>query len=194
LALYGVHVGTDDGQRVFVRRHTPQVNARSKHLFGSAIGNTLTRIDYPLIELDDNFDLVISPSGVVALNQKVFEDTFKYSEVLQQRIPGWVQDIASVFPMQEGVAEFLTTRGRSDSRIRRRLYAVNQRGHLKSVTMDALCQNIKELGLEGKFIKNDKLFVTSEHIFDFMALLNEDFFTGGLTKDRFRSDRKSLQQ
>jgi len=137
IRLYAVLVGVGDGRRAFVKKRSPQVNVKPGWML-TTLGDVLMRLDTPVLTLDESFDLIASPQGVVALQQKVFEDLFKDAQVLQERVPVWVQDVMGHIPMGNNLAERLTAKCQRDSRFRRRLYAMRERGHLAHLTLHDL--------------------------------------------------------
>ena len=191
LALYAVVIGEGSDQRAFVKKVIRQVVAKPGRFF-TALGDTLRRLETGVLELNESFDLIVSPGGVIAADQDVFEGLFKDAQVLQERIPDWAQSIAEHLPLQDGVVERLVVRSQRDSRLRRRLRAIHERGHLHAVPLEVLRQYIADTGLEADISFHDgKLDLPDDQFFHLMYLLNEDFFNGGLTNEKFRSDRKS---
>lgn len=88
----------------------------------------------------------------------------------------------------------LAEKARSNRRLRRRLRAIHERGHLQDVDIEAVRNHIREVGLdEAQLISGDELVVDEADPMTLLYLLNEDFFTGGLTTAGFRSERKSPQ-
>jgi hypothetical protein len=63
------------------------------------LGNTLTDADKPVFTLDPSFDLIVTPGGVIALEQGVFELLFKETDAVLEAIPGWVETIAAHLPL-----------------------------------------------------------------------------------------------
>lgn len=191
LALYAVVTGVGTDRRAAVRKRNPQVNAKSGR-FWTSYDDTLKHIERPLLALDDEFDLLMSAQGVLTADQKAFESLFKDIPALQERIPEWTREIAASLPFGDGIAELLTARCRTDSRFRRRVSAIYARGHLRKTDIDSLRHYLRLIKVdEHNFIKDGKINVANEHLFELMYVLNEDYFVGELSKDKFRSERKA---
>jgi hypothetical protein len=194
LYLYAVVVPGPDGPEApvaFVRRANPQAAARSGRIL-ALLGDALQRVDRPAFWLDEAFDLVISEDGIVALDQRLFEVLFKETPALQQKIPEWVDEIDRHLPIAGDGAQQLAERCETDGRLRRRLRAIAERGHLAQVTIEQIREHLREVDLdEDDFIEGDELKVDESNPFQLVYMLNEDFFRGGLTETDFRSDRKS---
>lgn len=195
LLLYAVTFLRGDGQRVaFVRKTNPRPSARPGRLF-ALLGNTLANVDKPVFTLEPMFDLVVTVDGLVAARQSVFELLFKETDAVLAAVPGWVEAIASRLPLAGQGAEVLAEMAQRSTRVRRRLQAIHERGHLAQVTIGRIRQHIRVLGLdEAEFIQNDQLVVDDTDPLTLLHLLNEDLFVGGLTDQPFRSERKSPRQ
>jgi hypothetical protein len=191
LLLYAVNVDTDQGPVAFVRKKNPHPVARPGRIY-ALLGNALAQIDRPVFTLDPEFDLVISERGVTALDQNAFELLFRETDAVLARIPDWVESIADHMPLADDGANVLAEKARSNSRLRRRLRAIHERGHLQDVDIETVRSHIREVGLnEEQLISGDELVVDEADPMTLLYLLNEDFFTGGLTTSAFRSERKA---
>jgi antitoxin component HigA of HigAB toxin-antitoxin module len=158
------------------------------------LGTSLKKVEKPVFALDPYFDLVITERGIIATNQRFFETLFKESEAILENVPAWVESITDHLPIAGDGAAALAEKCRSDSRLRRRLRAVADRGHLQNVTLDQIRAHLEQLELpEDCFIVEDELVFDDADPFTLMALLNEDLFSGGLTGTGFRSERKSTR-
>jgi hypothetical protein len=189
--LYAATLQTADGPVAFVRKTNPRQAARPGRIH-ALLGNTLSRVRRAVFTLDDFFDLIVSEQGVLALDQRTFELLFRETPELQARIPEWISAINQHLPFTGNGGQLLAARATTDGRLRRRLRAIAERGHLESVTIDRIRRHLREAGLpEEDFIEKDKLVVDESDPFRLVYMLNEDFFSGGLTDVAFRSDRKS---
>lgn len=193
LLLYAVNFVTDQGPVAFVRKRNPQAVARAGRMY-ALLGNALTSIEQPVFSFEPGFDLVVSEHGVIATDLNVFELLFRETDTVLARVPEWVESIADHLPLAGNGAQVLAEKALSSSRLRRRLRAIHERGHLVDVGIDAVRQHIRDLGLpENQLINGDELLVDEADPMMLLYLLNEDFFTGGLTASAFRSERKAAR-
>jgi hypothetical protein len=193
LLLYAVNVHTEQGPLAFVRKKNPHPVARPGRIY-ALLGNALAQVDRPVFTLDPEFDLVVSERGVIALDQNSFELLFHETDAVLARIPDWVGGIADHMPLAGDGAEVLAEKARSNSRLRRRLRAIHERGHLQDVDIEAVRNHMREVGLdEDQLISDGQLVVNEADPMTLLYLLNEDFFAGGLTTTGFRSERKSAR-
>lgn len=191
LLFYAVVSGTGRDFRAFVRKTNPRKVARSGRLSAALGADGLTVIADPLFQLDDHFDLVLTPMGIVALNQQVFEALFRV--LPEEAVPEWINDVAAALPLADGADEALRAACVRNSRLRRKLQSIVERGHLASVTTEGIRRHLKTLGLAEEDYLDDKgkLTFDSARPREMLDLLNEDLFCGGLSGERFRIDRKS---
>src|SRR5262249_50287196 len=135
LLLYAVSAQTGQGPVAFVRKRNPQAVARPGRMY-ALLGNALTAIEHPVFALESGFDLLVGQHGVIATDVNVFELLFRETDAVLARIPDWVAGIAQRLPLAGNGAEVLAEKARSSSRLRRRLRAIDERGHLRDVDVD----------------------------------------------------------
>jgi hypothetical protein len=70
----------------FVRKANRRTGVKAGILL-AALGNSLTRLEEPVLTLEDHFDLIVSERGVISLHQGRFEQLFRETPALQTRIP-----------------------------------------------------------------------------------------------------------
>jgi hypothetical protein len=191
LLLYALNAEAEQGPVAFVRKKNPHPVARPGRIV-ALLGNALAQVDRPVFTLDPEFDMVVSRRGVIALNQNAFELLFRETDAVLANIPDWVGGIAQHLPLAGNGAEVLAEKARANSRLRRRLRAIHDRGHLRDVDIEMVRRHVREVGLsEDDLIAGDQLLVDETDPMTLLYLLNEDFFTGGLTTAGFRSERKA---
>jgi hypothetical protein len=190
--LFYAATGTNGGTRIaFLRKANPRRAARPGRMF-ALLGDTLTESREPVFTLDPSFDMIATPNGVVTTSQSTFELLFKDTEAVVAAVPEWIQNIASHLPLAGDGAARLAEKAASSSRLRRKLQAIQERGHLAQVTVENVRAHLDDLGLDAAdFIRDDALVVDAADPSTLLHLLNEDLFKGGLTQAPFQSDRKS---
>jgi len=191
LTLYAVITGVEEQQKAFIRKTNPRYTVKAGRLL-TAFTSTLTRIEEPILEIDDHFDVVISPQGSLTSNKKMFESLFRDIPALQERIPEWSQEIANFLPVAAGFTDRLTQRCVANSQIRQRLSAVYMRGHLRGLTIDRLSEYLNAMDMEeSRFIKNGQIDMADGEMKEFLYILNEDYFIGGFSGSKYRSHGKA---
>lgn len=158
ITFYAVVVGNRPANRIaYVRKTNPlKVAKPGWGLF--EFGDTLTTIANPVFVVEDRFDLILRPDAIDILAPKVFENLFYELTGVDARVRRWVRNIGRHLPMSAGTVDLLTTACRSKPRLRRRLHAIQERGHLGNVTMLQFRRELRRLGYEPlRFIETDKL-------------------------------------
>jgi hypothetical protein len=155
-------------------------------------GDTLTTIANPVFVVEDRFDLILRPDSIDVLAPKVFENLFYEMTGVDARVRGWVRNVARYLPMGDGVMNLLATACRARPRLRRRLHAIDERGHLEHVTMQQFRREVRRLGYDAtRFIRNGEIVAAEGDYGVLLQILNEDLFRGGLTDEEFAAERKT---
>jgi hypothetical protein len=191
LVLYAFTFRSAGNPIAFVRKTNPRKSASAGRLF-ALLGNALTDADKPVFTLDPNFDLIVSPAGVIAVDQRIFELLFKETDAVLAAIPDWVAAIAEHLPLAGDGAALLEEKALKSTRLRQQLRSIYERGHLADVSIERVRAHIATLDFEeDDYISGDELVVDEADPRALLDLLNEDLFVGGLTDVGFRSERKS---
>ncbi len=190
--FYATLIGRDPGSRLaFVSKSNPAKVVRQGR-FLTPKRDVLTRIEDDVFLFEDRVDMIVSPDRVVAFNQPAFEQWFRDTPALQGRVKDWIGGIAEHLPLEGDGAERLAERCRTNSRLRRVLFSIQARGHLKDVSIARIRQYARRQGLDASgLIRNGSLVFDDADPTTLLKLLNEDLFRGGLTDEPFVVDRKS---
>ena len=197
LLFYAIVVGSQpatgaaDERRIFLRKTNPRLGAERK-VVTILTGDELTRITQPLFTFDRKVDMVLVPGeGVLALAEFPFDMLFRDTPELLAKTPALARRLASHLPMAPGSEDVLVTAATKYARVRRRVLASAERGHLVDVTAAKLRSEFKRQQLDpGDFLRNGRLMLTEENILEAVRVLNEDLLTGGLSGQRFEIERK----
>lgn len=192
LTFYAVVVGNRPANRTaYVRKTNPMKVAKPGWgLF--EFGDTLTTIANPVFVVEDRFDLILRSDAIDIMAPKVFEALFYELTGVDARVRTWVRNIGRHLPMSAGTVELLTTACRSKPRLRRRLHAIQERGHLLHVTMQQFRGEVRRLGYQpARFIRNGVISADEADYGVLLQILNEDLFRGGLTDEEFAAERKT---
>lgn len=191
--LYAFVVGDDPSDRaVFIRRSNPRRGLGSGRIF-TTLGETLVRVDEPIFGFDDEVDLVVAGDQMAIFSTASFRAIFRDNEQLRAQVPAWIEEIASHVPIAGDGALLLAEASNRDSRVRRRLETIRDRGHLATLDKKKLRDSLKRHGLDaGLLSKNGELVIDEKtDVFRLFQVLNEDRYFGDLSGDPFRADRKS---
>jgi hypothetical protein len=151
--------GAQDERLLFVRKSDPRYNVSRRVI--ALWDNTLKAVDEPLLSFDRNVDLVLAPRlGIAAINGNAFELLFRETPELLARTPEFAGRIADNVPMTSAARLSLEQAAVKYARVRRRLIAIVERGHLKGVTTRALRAELvrQELDPSKYLLKNELTF------------------------------------
>ena len=194
LLFYAIVFGDTPEERVgFIRNTNPMYVAKRGGLLTTLRG-ALTTVDEPIFGFDNRVDVVVLPEGLLVFKQPAFERLFRDLPALVAKVPEWLAAVAAHLPIAPEAIEELDARARSDSRLRRRLLAIHERGHLQHVTIAQIRREAKTQGIDpSQVIRDGQLVLDELDAASLLRLLNEDLMTGGLSGARFSVDRKTLR-
>jgi hypothetical protein len=191
LALYALLIGNDpDSRAIFVRKGNP-VSLASKGVV-AVFDDTLTRVTQPILAFDSTFDVILLGSSVWILNQKNFEGLFKESEAVLARTSEWVDQLSQVLPIADDGREWLATRLRQNSVMRRKVHSILRSHYLRKLTPDILQARMATHGLIPEdLMKDGSLIFNKDTEKDLLLFLNEDLWTGDFSGDQYAAARKA---
>jgi hypothetical protein len=191
LALYALLIGNDPGSRViFVRKGNP-VSLAAKGVV-AIFDDTLTRVTRPILAFDASFDVILLGSSVWILDQKNFEGLFKDSEAVLARTSEWVDQLSQVLPIADDGRDWLASRLRQNSVMRRKVQSILRSRYLPSLTPDILRTRMTAHGLKPEdLMKDGSLIFNDSTEKDLLLFLNEDLWTGDFSGDQYAAARKA---
>jgi hypothetical protein len=192
LALYALLIGNDPASRViFVRKANP-VSLASKSVVAMLFDDTLTRVTEPILAFDAAFDAVLFKSNVWILQQKNFESLFKESEAVLARTSQWADELSHVVAMTDDGREWLATRLRQNSVIRRKVQSILRSPYVSKINAEELRTTMHVHGLDpAGLMKDDSLIFNKDTERDVLLLLNEDLWAGDFSGNQYAAARKS---
>lgn len=192
LTFYAVVVGNRPERRTaYIRKTNPMKVAKPGWgLF--EFGETLTTIANPIFVVENRFDLILRPDRIEIIRPTVFEALFYELTGVDTKIRGWVRTIARTLPMSDETLSRLSEACRNKPRLRRRLQAIEERGHLAEIGIEEFRRELRRLGYQpSRFISGGRI-TAQEHDYPvLLQILNEDIFRGGLTDEEFAAERKT---
>lgn len=193
LELYVVTVGSDEsGRAAFVRRANPRRGLRAGRMLTS-FRDVLTRIEDPVFAFDNMVDLVFFDDEVHVLSQVAFSMLFRNQDALRAQIPRWVNAVVESIPFEQQTKQMVIDKALRDTRLARRLETIASRGHLAGISMDHLRAKMQDVGLDpdAMISSNGEILVSEQGIPHLLYFLNEDLFSGVITNQGFRADKKA---
>jgi hypothetical protein len=191
IALYGLLIEDDPGSRtIFIRRGSP-VKLATKSLI-AIFDQTLTRVTDPILAFDQKYDVVLKQDGVWILDQRNFEGLFKESEAVLAKTAKWVEDLGKSLPIDEESKNWLRTRLRQNSVMRRKVQSILRSPYLSKLSVDLMRRRMLEHGLDpDELIKDESLVFNKGTEASMLLFLNEDLWTGDFSGERYAAARKA---
>lgn len=178
------------GRVAMIRKTNPVKRASNGKLWALA-GSELKSFGEDPWQLHPEFDVVLSDSGCYALTTTAFEQLFTGSEQVVLNVGSWVASINATIPMNDSTRDLLIERCERNAGLRRRLRAIDARGHLETANIGDVTEYIGAVGLPvGEFVIGDELAIDEESAAELLNVLNEDLFTGAISGAKFRSSSK----
>jgi hypothetical protein len=192
LLFYASVIGDEpEARTAFVRTANPVMAASAGRIL-TRLRGSLTVLSEPVFSFDRRIDFIVARDGVAVLNANSFDRLFRDMPAILERIPEWLQEVSAHLPIDDAALAELGERCEKDSRLRRRLQAIRDRGHLANVTLKDVRKEAERQGLDpNDVVRDGRLAVEGMDIANLLKLLNEDLMTGGLSGSRFSVDRKS---
>lgn len=183
--------GQPDQRLLFVRKSDPTMNLERR--LAVFWDDTLRRIEYPLLTFDRNVDLVLAPGrGLLALNERAFELLFRESPELLARTPRLAHELARATRMTPASEKALVDAAARYARVRRRILAITESGHLTAVTTAQLRSELRRQGLDPRqYLRQGQLHFEPDEVTAMLRVLNEDLLRGGLSRQLFEVERKT---
>lgn len=192
--LFFAYVAGPPGDTVvLLSKFNPSRGLRRKKTF-RFVDEQLTEIDEPVLAFDPaRVDLIFMPGGpLAALNVGVFEFLLRDAPEIMAKTPSKVAELATQLPMSPGSADKLSDVALRDSRVRRRLLAIVERGHLASASITDVKKELTSKGYTvSEYVNGGKIMVTEANASALLQVLNEDVLRGAFSHDRFAAERKA---
>lgn len=194
ISFYAIAIGNPGDRTVFIRRSNPRRGLKRGKIYGM-LGDTLQRVEDPIFAFDELIDLVLIGDNLFVLSQTVFAAFFRDQESLAQKIPEWINLLSEHIPLAKESRDCIGEKVTRDSRMKARLEAIVRRNHLATVSTATIRQAMEDNELDAARLldSSGNLVLEEDDVAPVLYLLNEDLFTGSLTKTGFRADKKAAR-
>lgn len=192
--FFGYVAGQPGDEIVFISKFNPRRGLSRKKTITRWVNNQLTEISDPVLAFDpEGADLIWAPPDeFVALNVSVFEFLLRDAPELIKKTAARAAELGEILPMSSNSITVLADMVHRDSRLRRRLMAILERGHLATVELADVRRELKAKGYKpAEFITDGKLELTDSNAAVALQVLNEDVLVGTFSKVRFAAERKT---
>src|SRR5262249_55280359 len=135
---------------------------------------------------------IITPGDVWILDQRNFELLFKESEAVLAKAPEWVEQLSRALPIVEEGKEWLASRLKQNSVLRRKVHGILRSSYLAKLTPEIMQYRMIGHGLDpGKLMQDGQLVFNKDTENDILLFLNEDLWTGDFSGEEYAAMRKT---
>ena len=114
------------------------------------------------------------------------------SEAVLALTSEWVDQLSQILPIADDGREWLASRLRQNSVMRRKVHSILRSRYLPSLTPDTVRAHMAVHGLKPvDLMKDDALIFNRDTEKDLLLFLNEDLWTGDFSGDQYAAARKA---
>ena len=179
----------------FVKHHNAATVAKPGRLLG-LFGQTVTKIDDPVLVLERDFDLVLDGQEIAALMPSAISSIFADLEVVAAGVPTYVKQLRDLqLPLSEETCDALRSVCGKRRLLAKRLRNLLSAEYLTDLTLQDVRQYLSQTGQDpAPYIRGDEFVVAEEHISAFLEVLAQVHYLGGYDHRLRRADRSSIVQ
>jgi hypothetical protein len=191
--FFGYVAGSPGDELVFISKFNPH-RGLSKKTITRWVDNQLTEISDPVLAFDPGgADLIWAPpDNLIAMSVPVFEFLLRDAPEMVAKLAQRAGELADILPMRASSLKVLREAVQRNSRLRRRLSTILERGHLASIDIRDVKKELVAKGYKASdFFTKGELDLTDSNVSVALQVLNEDVLLGAFSKVRFAAERKS---
>jgi hypothetical protein len=192
--FFGYVAGSPGNEIVFISKFNPTRGLSKKKTITRWVNNQLTEISDPVLAFDPGgADLIWAPpDNLIAMSVPVFEFLLRDAPEMVAKLAQRAGELAHVVPMSASSLKVLGEAVQRNSRYRRRLSTILERGHLASVNIGDVKKELRAKGYKtSDYVTKGELDLTDSNVGVALQVLNEDVLLGAFSKVRFAAERKS---
>jgi hypothetical protein len=194
--LYAAVFTDDDGRRpiAFIKRHNTASILNKGWLIGQW-GQTVTRVDEPILVFAQDFDVVIDGDEIASLQPDAIERLFADVEIAAAAAPALANELGDLEGLRLADEAKLAIAAACGGRrlLARRLRILLDQPHLPQVTPKKVADYLRSNGEDpDRFVRDNRLVVAEDDVDEFLDVLNQAHYLGGYDQLLRRADRSSL--
>lgn len=178
-----------------VKGSNPGRVARSGRILG-LLGDTLTRLDQPVMIFADDFDLLVSGTEIVALREGIVAKLFSDVNVVAAAVPALVERLnTSTLPLAPEALAALQEACQQRRLLARRLQVIVNQPHLATLTPADVVSYLERTGQDpSTVVREGKLVVAVADAETFLDVLDARHYRHGYDNSLRRAERSSAVQ
>jgi hypothetical protein len=177
----------------FIKYHNAGSVLKTGRLVG-LLGQTVTRVEEPILIFESDFDLVIDGTQIASLRPNAIVRLFADLEVAAAAVPEHLKTLAGLPVGLSAQAEVAISAACSKRRLlARRLEFLVQQPHLQTLTIADVEKYLKALRVnKSRFIKEGTLSVAEADVSELLDILDQLDYRGGYDDKLRRAERASI--
>lgn len=178
-----------------VKGSNPGQVARSGRILG-LLGDTLTRLDQPVMIFADDFDLLVSGTEIVALREGIVAKLFSDVNVVAAAVPALVERLnTSTLPLAPEALTALQEACQQRRLLARRLQVIANQPHLATLTPADVVSYLERTGQDpSTVVREGKLVLAVADAETFLDVLDARHYRHGYDNSLRRAERSSAVQ
>jgi len=178
-----------------VKGSNPGQVARSGRMLG-LLGDTLTRLDQPVMIFADDFDLLVSGTEIVALREGIVAKLFSDVNVVAAAVPALVERLnTSTLPLAPEALTALQEACQQRRLLARRLQVIANQPHLATLTPADVVSYLERTGQDpSTVVREGKLVLAVADAETFLDVLDARHYRHGYDNSLRRAERSSAVQ
>lgn len=193
--FYGICYPTSEGDRVgFVKKSNPRAFLGPKRHF-MHLDDRLELVETPDIALDDDFDVVVTPSFLATTNGTAFKDLLNDVQVALQAVPANVtviwKKLSRKVPLTAAAASALEEASRKKASYARRLHELPSRIDDVYLTPENVRDECERHAITSLVNSDGKFDFDTQSAGLFLGLIEGRYFKDTFGSEQRRADRFS---
>ena len=184
----------DDDVVAFLKRHNSASVLRTGLLLGQW-GQTVTRVDQPVLVFAQDFDLVIDGEAIASLKADAIQRLFADIEIAGAAVPALVKQLSDLpkIAFSPTARDTITEACRRRRLLARRLQQLLAQPHLADLTPAKVKRYLERTGQDpNRLIEGNRIVVSDEDVAFLLDVLGQAHYRGGYDDLLRRADRSSL--
>ncbi len=181
------------GPIAFVKQFNPGVVLKTGRVFGM-LGQTVTRVEDPILVFEPDFDLVIDQDEIASLAPNAIMRLFADVEIAAAAVPDHVDTLAALpIALSEAVQTMIISACSQRRTLARRLELLVQQPHIATLTVAEVKQYLRRLKVDPRrFVRGNEIVVSESDVSELLDVLDQKNYRGGYDDLLRRADRTSL--
>jgi hypothetical protein len=189
LLFYAIGFSEGDDLTLFVRRRFKQFQTGAKDKTIGLAAEALKPITKPIIVLDGIVDFIWRTEGIVAFDERAFDDLLRDPEDIAEELDDNLETISASLPFDDDTMLALHEHGLKGTMLRKKIRSLAERDYLRNVSVPEIRAKMKAQGIEPKhYVRAGKLRFEMARALTLFRFLAEGTWNGVFTGTLYGAD------